>query len=114
MPQGLLKSCSYDRRKVAAVVDTEVLTARDRASNRPGLPPSQLYKPQNLCPAPLPVYRKNLFKNRSPVDQNYVADFDAVDTLLPKVQQTEDPPAVPCASLGFGCAFSPWSPSPPR
>jgi hypothetical protein len=80
-----LKGCNYNRDEIAALVLSEMLSAKDKAIERPGIPPSQLFNPQNVCPAPLPVYRKNMFKHRSPVQQNYVADFDLVDMMTAKV-----------------------------
>jgi len=83
--QNLLKGCNYNRAEVAALVISEMLSAKDKAVERPGVAPNQLFNLQKVCPAPLPVYRKNLFKHRSPMEANFVADFDLVDMMAAKV-----------------------------
>lgn len=95
--QNLLKGCNYNRAEVAALVISEMLSAKDKAVERPGVAPNQLFNLQKVCPAPLPVYRKNLFKHRSPMEANFVADFDLVDMMAAKVRPVASP-ALPHAS----------------
>lgn len=81
----MLRQFGYNKDQIAALVLREMLSMRDKSLERPGVPPAPFFRPQRLAPAPVAPFRKQMFKNREPVEPNYVAGFDTVDMLNAKV-----------------------------